>query len=193
MRKESSAAEDRMEKEWEKRNYFSVLMHEFILNEWFPFQEKIRLVEMIRRMDVLPAEVVDYRLRCLKGEDPGAPPDSIFDYKPTSWFNFSYPRWTSIIRGRDVGRTPEEVIAGRSRTPSRLGYSPASDLRGFIGASKDMMRSYFESGADRLYPEYASIWEAEKIGIREMQESIDRRAKAALRRRRTDRTVDFTA
>jgi hypothetical protein len=202
MSKEYSAAEGRTKEEWKKTDYFRELMHEFITSDRFPLQEKIAAVEMFRRMDVLPEEVVDYRLRCLKGEDPGNPPDFIFNYGPTPGFiNYRRPAWTQILtlysysEGREIGLTPDEVIGKRIVRPDeyQLNGVTARDLRGYMEAGKEMIRSYFETGANKYYPEYAPIWEAEKVKIREMQEYIDRRAKGASRRRRTDRTVDLTA
>ena len=177
-----------------KRDYLGFLVHEFSTTPFLTLDQKVSLIEAIQSLAVLEDEMTTYRLRCLKGEDPGPAPPAVFDPSLSSFAGgIRYAVGCALgadwldSRMMSGGRTAEETARRMekelSEQEAELREAPIHELKGFADAKDEMAESYVKAGWDRLYPEYAPIieWyreEGRRLRAMRTEEMAKRRAKS---------------
>ena len=166
---------DLRDREKVARYYLNYLMHEFCFTGILTRDQKESFLTAIRGFGIIPEEVIDYRLSCLKGEDSGPPPPAVFDYPPPHWGSRGvkggyFPRWTypPILPGTTTRKKDWKLEDYRNERRDELKHT--------VKTFNERIISYEDHGR-ALYPEYAFVTESDKSYVEFLKNILRDRSK----------------
>ncbi len=150
------------DKERLEQCYQNSLMHELIFaNERYFGGPHDLLFKKLRTLHRIPKEVIDYRIKCLKGKSPAKVPTIVYEYPPPhrgssgltdTW---ATPGWTYpwILPGDTAETTRHQY---RKADPTDYRKYTAAEIRESIEHGLKHIESY-ENNGRKSHPEYAFI------------------------------------
>lgn len=170
------------------------MMHEMIfVNERYFGEPHNILFGRLRTLRTIPKEVIEYRIKCLKGKAPANVPAIVYEYPPPhrgaphiAGPCIAFPWWTYpwIL----PGDTPETTKGWDKADPKDYVRTKPDEIKSSIKSLAGSIENYNNDGG-KYYPEYAFIADRKRERIESLnailQEKIQkerakyRRGKAA--------------
>jgi hypothetical protein len=164
-------------------------MHELIfVNERYFGGPHDLLFKKLRSLHRIPKEVINYRIKCLKGKVPSKVPAVVYEYPPphrgspgiaNTWAtpDWTYP-WILPGETEETTRLQNEKI-----DPLYYREEPAAEIRGIIRNGLEHIKSYENNGC-RSHPEYAFITDRRRCRVEDLKAILREKVRKEKAKRR---------
>ena len=178
-----------------ERCYQNSLMHELIFaNERYFGGPHDLLFKKLRTLQTIPKEVIEYRIKCLKGKAPAKVPAIVYEYPPPhrgssgltdTW---ATPWWTYpwILPG---DKPESERVRNWYRTdPKDHARTKTDEIKSFIKSGLESVDSYENCGR-KTHPEYSFITDKRRKRIEALKVILREKMREERAKRRTGKAA----